>query len=357
MTFEVDLPRLALVPTMLDRLAEDARQCSKYAGDAFDFDFGPGLINSASGRHAEVRAAVTGYFDGVARQAAELSASIDKSVRDYENVDLNVAAEWDARLPQIDRLPGSRYDSLRTNLPEVNMREREEPERHLVALPDYRPEWPHEPTWTDLLSPSSICRDAVMGVNWLGVQIGVADRVHDPFDALCLPFVGNWAGLRACSDAVHNLSAACGDLGRNCGWVEVRVNATWRGHAADAAWLRLKELTDSLAHAVPALLHFMKAYREVVDEVAELEKLTEVVVGELIDAAVFAILAVATAETIVGGPLFGAATIVKVVRAVGAIDVVITKVGRLEAMVDAFQGKLDGYGVLQVDLAGAGRLA
>ncbi|HCU52331.1 MAG TPA: hypothetical protein DGG94_21475, partial [Micromonosporaceae bacterium] len=246
MTFEVDLPRLTLVPAMLDRLAADAKRCSKYAGEAFDFDFGPGKINSAIGRHAETRAAVTGFFDGVARKAAQLSTSIDKSVSDYENVDLAIAADWDARLPQIGCVPDSRYDSLRTDLPQVNMREREEPSKHLVAPPDYRPEWPNEPTWTDLLSPSNICREVVMGVNWLGVRIGVAERVYDPFDALCLPYIGNWAGLRACSDALGNLSEACEALSRNSGWAETRVNAIWRGNAADAAWLQLKELTDSL---------------------------------------------------------------------------------------------------------------
>lgn len=356
MTFDVDVHRLALVPTMLDRLSHDARRCEAYAAAAFDFEFGPGVINAASGRHAEVRALITAYFRKIAERADEISRGVADSVRDYENNDLERAAEWDRLLPTVDRPAGSRMPALDLNLPQARVQERAEPESHLAALTDYRPALPYEPTWTDLCSPTNISRDVMMGVNWLAVQIGIADRVHDPLDFLAVPWFGNWAGMKACADAQANLVKACADMRTNCGWIEIRVCAVWQGKAADAAWMRLKELNDLLDRGAPVLSHTSAAYAAVVDEVARLEEVAEVVIGEMFDSAFCAIAAYLTAPSLVVPAVLTAARTIKIVDSMRRLGAAGDLVSGLQAAVAVFEGELPQPGTLDLSFELAGQL-
>lgn len=354
MDFDVDIPRLASVPPMLDRLAGDARECARYASKAFLFPFGPGVINVANRSHLRVARLVNGYFSTVAARADVLAKTIDTSAREYESVDTATAAHWDARLPAMDHVEG-RLDAVDVNVPEAEGRELYEPARELKPLPDNVPDRYH-PDWADLLSPTSIWRDAAMGINWLAVQIGIVDRVYDPLDSIALPWAGNWAGIRACSEALRNLASACNEMRQNCMWIEQRVNAVWQGNAADAAWLKLNSLTRYLETGPPAFEHYSGAYADVVDEMQELEKVVEFAVIEYIDAAMLATVAVATAPTVVGPPVVGVASAVKIVRTIEKLSQALATVEALKSAIGMFKGKLDGYGALDIDLEGPGHL-
>lgn len=355
MTFDVDVPRLAVVPFWLEELAEDADRCARYADAAFDFDLGAGSLNRGSVVHAEVRETVSGFFSTIANQARRLSTSIDKCVRDYEAVDLQTAASFDARVPTVDRPDWTRLDTMRTDIPQANGRPLNEPANQLKTLIDYRPEWPYEPQWADLFSPANICRDTLMGVNWLAVQVGIADRIYDPMDNLAVPWFGNWAGMKACSDALRNVSAACSDLQNNCEWIELRVTAIWQGNAADAAWMQLWELGNYIKTAIAPLDHFSAAYAEVVDEMAKLEEIMEIVIGEAIDYAVLAVVAASTSWTGVGLILAETAVAVKIIMTIAKVQKAITLIDALGISVDVFTGKVDGsWGGLQVDFETAG---
>ncbi|MEU7823129.1 hypothetical protein [Catellatospora sp. NPDC049133] len=347
MTFAVDMKALYEVPEMLDRLAEDARRCNDYAGQAFDFPWGPGVLNRVRGDHAQARADVASFYTAVAVRADQLARSVRESLVMYHDTDLATAAGLDAQLPAMtyDHTAG-RYPALRLDVVQASQPELLEPADRLAPVPDYLPQWPHEPEWSDLVSPAGICRDLVMGANWIAVQLGVADRVYDPLDMISNYLVGNWSGMRACSDALENLRRATADLASNTQWAEIRVNACWQGNAADAAWLQLRDLGRALEIADQPLGVCRDAYRDVCEEVKELEEICELLLLDVIDAATFVALGVATAETGVGPVVFGALAIADVIQAMKRMNDLISTMQKVEVVVDRYGSDVKIAGVL-----------
>ncbi|MFD0599301.1 hypothetical protein ACFQZ4_49125 [Catellatospora coxensis] len=198
MAFAVNLEAMYAVPDMLDRLGADARRCYAYAGEWFDFEYGPGVIDKARGKHAQARAEVTGYFLAIAKRAEALARSVRISLAGYAEVDHSEAARLDSTLPAQTYHPAWRTPAITTDRLQVQALEQYEPAAHLTQVKDYLPEWPYEPEWSDLVSPGNIVRDLMMAANWLGVQVGISDRVIDPLDYVSNNLCGNWA---ACAPA------------------------------------------------------------------------------------------------------------------------------------------------------------
>lgn len=86
---------------MLHRLALDAVKCRQYAEEYFDFGLGPGILNSASGRHAQARGEVVGLFDDVEVRARADRDNVAAAISSYESTDLRRAGELDAVLPGV----------------------------------------------------------------------------------------------------------------------------------------------------------------------------------------------------------------------------------------------------------------
>lgn len=347
MTFAVDMPALYEVPDMLDRLADDARRCNDYAREAFEFPWGPGILNRVHGDHAQAQADVTSFYLAISRRAGQMAHSIRASLVMYQDTDLATAAGLDAQLSAMtyDNTAG-RYPALRPDVVQASLPERLEPTDRLTPVPDYLPEWPYEPEWSDIVSPGNICRDLVMGANWIAVQVGLADRIFDPLDMISNYLVGNWSGMRACSDALENLRKATADMANNTQWIEIRVNACWQGNAADAAWLQLRDLGKALQLADYPLGVCRDAYRDVCEEVKNLEEVCELILMDLIDAAAFVALGFATMETGVGPVVFGALAIADVIQAMKRMNDLISAMQKVEVIVDRYGSGVKVSGML-----------
>ena len=302
MGFEVNLPALRAVPDMLDRLIGDAQACGDYAentyarmDDSGQPNFRAGLINRLAGNHARIRGEVQTFFGNTQRVGGAERDAVAASVEQYETTDLARCAALDALIKPTPLDPAlHREPHLQPGWLQVRVAEQAHPRDALRPLPDYRAEYPYEPQWSDLLSPASLARDAVWGMTALAAKVGLCERAYDPVEEWTVPLVGDWAGLRACGEALSNLSRATSALGANAVWIGLRVEGSWQGNAADACWDVLHR-TDVAINAAPDVFTRLgAAYLRVVEDVRELEELLEFAIVELLDWVVDALLSVET---------------------------------------------------------------
>ncbi|GAA1413213.1 hypothetical protein [Catellatospora coxensis] len=352
MAFAVNLEAMYAVPDMLDRLGADARRCYAYAGEWFDFEYGPGVIDKARGKHAQARAEVTGYFLAIAKRAEALARSVRISLAGYAEVDHSEAARLDSTLPAQTYHPAWRTPAITTDRLQVQALEQYEPAAHLTQVKDYLPEWPYEPEWSDLVSPGNIVRDLMMAANWLGVQVGISDRVIDPLDYVSNNLCGNWAGMRACGDALENLRRAAVDMSHNAVWIEVRVNASWQGNAADIAWLAIRKLGDALSEADCPLAAARDAYLSVCEEISALEQTVELILIDVADALFFFYAAGAAAYfTVVGGSIFTGVAIFQLLQIIKRMNDLYSLMEKSNLIIDTFNGDMDRLGGVLPDSA------
>jgi hypothetical protein len=240
---------------MLERQADASRRGRDYAEDAYSaLDYGPGplrnatagIINQLAGTHNNIRGEVIDYLDDVRDFASTQGERVRESVALYETTDLEIAEMLDASLYQPERrtavLQLGRSNNLAPVRAMVTSLEPREPATALKPLTDYHEEFPFQPEWIG----TGRARDTIWQVTWIAHKLGLMSRPVDIVADLLDPFTGDWAGLKACGDALANLAEAARDLHANVGWIEQRVDAVWLGNAADACWLRIRELQGSL---------------------------------------------------------------------------------------------------------------
>jgi hypothetical protein len=304
-TFAVDLTALAGVPAMLHRLADDAAACREHVGEQYDRLDGPiplrdtnggaGLINRIAGNHSRIRREVLGFFDGVRSSADRRGDAVAEAVASYVSVDQRTAAALDALLAPTPPDPAAgRARSLQPQWEQVRATEQLHPTQSLRPVADLRASRPYQPAWGDVFSPTSLARDAVWHLTGLAARIGLCDHAHDPMDDLVIPFVGDWAGMRACGEALGHLADATRALAANAGWIAIRVEGAWLGNAADACWDRLRRLERPITQAPRVLAQMSAAYLDVCDKIQSAEELAEFAVTELLDWAAAALLAAET---------------------------------------------------------------
>jgi hypothetical protein len=294
---------------MLERLADASVRCKQYAEDAYlAMDHGPGplrnaeagLINLIAGTHNEIRSEVVDYFGSVRSFAITQGENVSESIELYESTDEELAATLDQTLWSIDvhaiqaeLREFGRSSDLDLDRPEAKHLEREDPEAALIPLTDYRAEMPFVPDWAEDPTLVGRARDTIWQVTHVAAELGLLSRPYDVIAELVIPFTGDWAGLRACGDALEHLTVATGRVKANNGWIARRIDAVWLGIAADGCLLQTYQLGECLHDAAPALEKYAKAYHNVVDEVQELERKASEVAVELLDWAVVVVAAMA----------------------------------------------------------------
>ncbi|WP_213454978.1 hypothetical protein [Rhizomonospora bruguierae] len=355
MGFKVILPALREVPDMLNRLSGDAAACATYTEDVYGRldaagrpNFRAGLINVLAGNHARIRREVHTFFGDAERVAAGQRDAVAASVRRYETSDTAVAGTLDAMIPPTALDPEWRREPvLHPEWEQVRIVERGHPRDALKPLPDYRAEYPYEPRWADLLSPASLARDAVWGMTALGAKLGICDRPYDPLDEWTLPLVGDWAGLRACGEALTNLKSATEILAANGTWIGLRVEGCWLGNAADACWNVLHRTEDALRVAPDALARLAAAYLTVVEDVRKLEEVIEYAIVDLLDRVVDALLSVETAGA--GMLLYSGHVLADLRRVYDAVTTVTDKIAQLRLAVENGDAVLSHLGLVEAE--------
>jgi hypothetical protein len=356
--FAVDLTALGAVPGMLHRLAADARACHDYAAAPYaamngpvpglDADNGAGLINRLAGNHARIHREVLGFLAGIGDLADRQGRTVAEVVAGYAAVDRRNAQALDSLLAPTALDPGpGRVQSLQPQWEQVRAPEPLRPTVWLKPLADHRATVPYQPSWTDLLSPTSLARDAIWYLTGLAARAGLCERARDPMDDLVTPLVGDWAGMRACGQALGHLAEATRALASNAGWIGLRVEGAWLGNAADACWTRLRRLELALSRAPDALGRMSSAYLDVCDRIRDATELAKFAATELLDWTAAALLAPET---------LGISLLVKGVDRLSHVRALIRVYNKALAIIDTARTAVErgdsvlaGLGLLDVD--------
>jgi hypothetical protein len=304
--FDVELPLLAKVPPMFEEMADTAERCRVYAEDVYavmDRGRGPlrntdaGIINQLMLTHNRIRRELQEYFGGVRLFADEQGAKVRDAVELYRTTERELVETLDQTLfdqptqhdvrRELGRLRALDLDARVLAGPHLPA----DPASHLRLPPDYRV---YEPTWrppldtNDDLSAGSLARDLIWHGSSFAARFGIG-RPLDIVSEVIVPFTGDWAALKACGDALRCLDRAVGDMYGNTRWIGDWINSIWQGNAADACWLQVRRLENSLwrvtdsRHTERMLRAYSDAYYDVVDEVQRLERIAGGLAEELLD--------------------------------------------------------------------------
>lgn len=355
--FEVDVAAVFKIADQQRRLAEDAKTGKGYISTNTDLAFnGEGLINLIAGGHRDVRALAERYHESVhSRSATPGKTAFTRAAEYYRDTDRKVAADLDSTYPpsnadeaekglKVLQVAGSPFGDLH------------EPTAKYTTPPDYNAEFPYEPAWTDVLSPTALCRDAVWGVTALAAKLGLLPRAYDPLETFVKPLSGDWAKLRACADIYSNVAFALGHMADNVQWTGQRLDDFWRGNAADSAQLYLFQLTQSLTAAQAPFHELAEQYKAAAQGAADLGKVVGGLICDLVDAVLIFVAAAegvaVSAGSIVGIPLAviiaDAALVAEIIKCVQIVLKLLEIVDKFNDLIDTFNAACGNFGRIVV---------
>ena len=105
---------------------------------------------------------------------------------------------------------------------------------------------PYQPSWFDLLSPTSLARDAIWKLTGVAARVGILDRAYDPFEFIVCPFVGDWAGLLRCAEVFDHVADLLRDEARALNGADAMVAEVWTGNAAAMCRANLGDFSVTL---------------------------------------------------------------------------------------------------------------
>lgn len=346
MSFTVDVAALAGLPPLLDRLAEDARAGRAYEDKNTQLDAGEGIFNLVLGGHRTAVAQVDAFFDAVNTAAGQESGRVKGALDRYRSTDLAAAADLDAAMPTVSGVPWLPPG------PEggANFGDRSEPQSCLAPPHDYSGDYDFEMKWYSYLSPTSYVRELIWEVTGLAVRLGIIDRQIDVFIEWLKPWLGDWAGFRACADVHEQLGKETVAMSANVRSGALDSQFAWTGNAADGCRRDLHKIATALTQAEPKLNELSAEYKNVAESTHELAESVAGLLVVAIDLAILALAdleaAIATSETIVGGVVFGAATAVSIMRLVETSGQILDSIKIAKYGARAFSSGLAGFSVI-----------
>jgi hypothetical protein len=285
-SFSVNTKALVGLPLALDRRRTDLGAARSYltANTAIK-TFGLADIN---GVHERVITQIDIYLsDLVARYAQPDAQRIRTVIGSYRASDLRAATRADATilnlpsdLPHLRPLTaaGRGYDASAFD-------DRHEPVEALVPPADHHADMPYQPSWTDLLSPTSMGRDVIWRLTSTLAHAGLLQRPIDPLDTFVRPFVGDWAGLLRCADVFTHLGAMLPAASTCVTDSAALIPLVWTGNVAGMCIVNLDAFASSLANGFAPLADLSTAYREVARGVYDNASLLEAAITSMIDLA------------------------------------------------------------------------
>lgn len=303
-------------------------------------DFFTTLNNPVSANGAEAFESAAAYYEATDEEAAR---KLDKTFPTAEELDPYLLLGAPQTAPQITASVAKFLDV-------------HEPADQLREPPDYNADYPYEPSWKDLISPTSVLRDAIWKVTDVASKVGICDRAYDPFELVLKPVCGDWAGLRRCGQVYRNASWAVDDMATNVFWARQNLPQVWEGNASEVAAYHLYNLGTSLLAAKPKLEAIAQEYIDCADGAKEFSTSIGVLLADIGDAAIAAAasagLATLAGSTGIGLPItliVGAFTMTRVYKVVNGIIDVIDLVVRIEATVDTFNSAGNDFGRVDAD--------
>jgi hypothetical protein len=346
MSFTVEVAGLAGLPPLLGRLKEDAQAGRAYGEKNTRLPVGEGIFNNLLGGHQAAVAKVNAFFDTVSAAAGQEANRVRKALTAYQDTDLAAAARLDATLPAVvdtSWLPEEPSGSR-------GFMDRSEPQNLLTAPRDYSSEYAFEMKWYSYLSPTSHVRNLIWEVTSLAASLGICDRPVDVFFEWLKPWLGDWAGLRACADVHEQLGKSAIAMSGNVRSGASDLNFAWTGNAADASRRDLHVIDTALQQAEPKLLELSSEYKSVAESTFKLADAVSGLLVVAIDLAVMALLeleaAAATSPTLVGTVAFGAAAAATVWKIFDIASKILDCIKTAEYGTKAFSAGLAGFSVI-----------
>ncbi|MFI6265284.1 hypothetical protein [Micromonospora sp. NPDC051006] len=353
MGFDVDVAALRGLPTVFDRLGDDARAGLDYIDTNTALEYGPGFINRISGKHERAVSDVRGFVEDVAKfTASRTGSSLRQSLDYYERTDGAAAEQFDRAFRGGGQVDRSQFASFyRATGSAAGFADRAEPRESFRAIPDYGKDdaFQFEPQLWDIASPTSLTRDALWGATWLAAKLGICDRAYDPYESLIKPIAGDWTGVRGCADVFGNVASALGGMAVNVRWAALGSEQYWQGKAATAFQAHLVNSARKLDEAAVPLVALAAEYRKTAEAMFEIGKVLGSLLSDLVDAAMIfvaaASTAAATSETVVGGVVFGAAAIYEGYKMWDLFKEALDLVGRADSLTSAFTSAVGDFGL------------
>jgi hypothetical protein len=346
MSFSVDTAALARLPDLLQRLGDDARASRDYLARHSDLKGGEGLFNIVLGGHRTAIAHVSAFLDQLIVAAGGQADNVRAAADLYATTDARAAAALDATMPTVPDSPRWPHDRRSGQA----FADRAEPQGVLAPPPDYTGEYSFEFKYESSFSPASYVRWLIWEVTALAAKFNLCDRPIDIYLEFVIPWLGDWAALRACADVYATLAHATAAMSANVNGGASDSGPAWSGNAADACRRDLADTGHALAGARARLQELEAEYVSVSETTL---KQAEAVAGLLVvatDMAVMALLALeaaaASAPTI-GGAVAGAAA---AGAAVWKLIETISKIADCYKIAHygakAFAGALEGFSVV-----------
>jgi len=274
MGFSVNAKALGGLVDMLDRRAHDLLRTADYVRAQSILVGGPGLFNELFGAHEKI----VGEVDAFLRRAAvdhltEYSIAVSLAVEAYSTTDQTSSARFDGTL--VGNARPTTVPADQALGPQIFA----DPAKLVLKIPpDYHAQYPYHPSWADVVSPTSIPRDAIWGLSWIAANLGLIPRPVDPYEGFTVPLLGDWAGLErysfALRQAVQALSHVCDRV--NAG--AALLDRIWTGHAAGNCAVALGRFTVDLQDAQGLLQEIANSYHDI----AAAARVKEAALAELV---------------------------------------------------------------------------
>lgn len=294
MKFSVNVNALYGLPAMLVRRQHDFAVGRAYLRESTHLRWGGGLINDLTHAHERTTQEIDAFLaragDTYLRGYATLIHGADDS---YRQSDGNAAAQLDATLvakvyPSVtDRAadPGAGPEIFAIG--ENNFTAGYVPPR------DYSTSHPYEPSWSGLITRGGLIRTALYECSRLAHHFGLGPA-RDPFEELCAPLVGDWAGVMASADAFTCIASV---LAAERAQIRRGADVLWRvwtGNAAGNAEDALTRFATDLQPAEDGLVRIAMGYQRVAEGIQANSDAMATALGAMIDLALAVVATVAT---------------------------------------------------------------
>jgi hypothetical protein len=285
-SFSVNIRALAGLPAALDRRSSDLETAQRYLLEYTKIStFG---LADITGVHQRVIAAISGYLVDLDSVYATTDASrIRAVISSYRGSDTRAAARADAAIiglpPGLSQLPPISSDERSYDL--SIFEDRRTPTESLIVPTSHYADYPYEPTWSDVFSPTTVARDVVWRVTSYLASLGLLDRPIDPIEEFVRPFAGDWAGLLRSAEVFTHLGDALPQESACVTDAQQLVSTVWTGNVADMCTNSLAAFASSLTDGFPPLAALTDTYQSVAKGVVANANLMETVVTNLFDLA------------------------------------------------------------------------
>src|SRR2546430_7292510 len=281
MEFSVNTRALPGLADMWARRDHDLTRTADYLDAQSVLQWGQGLLNAMFGTHERIIKEVDAFL----RRAGgsylhRYSLAVAGAVEDYRTSDLSANARVDAILPGLPAPGGQLADQ--TLGPEIFA----DPRKLVLKIPpDFRGEFAYQPTWTDLLSPSTIDRDVIWSLTGVAAKLGLLPHPIDPYETFTLPLFGDWPGMARVSFALTQVAQAVSFVGERIDSGAVALDRVWTGHAASNCAEALGRFTLDLEDAEGILYELATMYHDVAVAAHDKAEALSVLVALVLDIA------------------------------------------------------------------------